>query len=133
MPSPYSLDLRTRIIKAYESGDVTHEEISERYDLGVATVKRYWRQYQQKGHVLPREWRRGPRPYIDSEGLIEVKRLVETYPDVTLDELCDYYNEFNKCHVGRSIMFRAMEKLGVRRKKKSLYATEQERPDIKKP
>ncbi len=133
MSSPYSLDLRTRIIKAYKDGNITHEEIAERYKLGVATVKRYWRQYQQVGHILPREWTRGRRPYIDSEGLIKVKRLVETYSDSTLDELCDYYNDANKCNVGRSIMFRAVEKLGGKRKKKSLYAKEQDRPDIKKP
>jgi len=46
MPSPYSLDLRIRIIKAYESGTMTHEEIAESYDLGIATVKRYWHRYQ---------------------------------------------------------------------------------------
>lgn len=132
MPSPYSLDLRTRIIKAYENGDITHEEISEQYNLGVATVKRYWSRYQKEGHVLPRDWIRGRKPYIDSKGLMDVKKLVETYQDATLDELCDYYNHSHKCHVGRSIMFRAIEKLGGRRKKKSLYAKEQDRPDIKK-
>lgn len=50
-----------------------------------------------------------------------------------LKELCQSYEKRYRRKESISMMYRALAILNLRRKKKSLYAQEQEREDIKKP
>ena len=49
-----------------------------------------------------------------------------------LAALCEKYFKRRKITVSTSMMCRALKKMNLRRKKKSLYAAEQERKDVKK-
>lgn len=53
MAAPYSTDLRLRAVKAYENGNSTQAEIVSLYNLGIATLRRYWKQYKETGSVAP--------------------------------------------------------------------------------
>ena len=63
---------------------------------------------------------------LDQEGLERLRRLVEERPDATLADLRD------RLGVGGSVMivWRALKKLGITRKKKTKHAAEQDRPDV---
>ena len=61
-----------------------------------------------------------------------VREMVIDKPDKTLAEYCDFFYKKTKILVGTSIMDRAFKKLNITRKKKSYYAQEQEREDVKK-
>jgi len=132
MARPYSIDLRTKIVNAYKNKKATQGEIAEMFGVGLATVGRYWQDYCKKGEVKLTMHRHGPLPELSGNKLEKVKQLVISNPDATLDELCKYYNKNRKTKVGRSMMWRACKKLGFRVKKKSLYAQECNRDDIKK-
>ena len=132
MAHPYSLDLRTKIVNAYKNKEGTQKEIAKIFGVGLATVCRYWQKYLRKGEVKLTTHRHGPLPELSGDKLERVKQLVITHPDATLDELCKYYNRSRKIKVGRSMMWRACKKLGFRVKKKSLYAQECDRDDVKK-
>jgi len=132
MARPYSLDLRTKIVNAYKNKEGTQEEIAEMFGVGLATVRRYWRKYRSDGNLKLTIHRHGPLPELSGEKLERVKQLVLQHADATLDELCKYYNRKRKIKVGRSMMWRACKKLGFRVKKKSLYAQECDRDDVKK-
>src|SRR4051812_31854934 len=54
MPSPYSSDLRSRVISAVESG-VCRSEISEIFQVGTATITRWWSRYKNEGHFTARD------------------------------------------------------------------------------
>jgi len=71
-------------------------------------------------------------PELSGDKLEKVKQLVIKYADATLDELCKCYNKNRKIKVGRSMMWRACNNLGFKVKKKSLYAQECDRDDVKK-
>lgn len=132
MAAPYSIDLRLSVVKAYENSDNTQEEIAELYKLGIATFRRYWKQYQETGSVAPVTYKRGRTPAVNEKQLCHIKELVLKQPDSSLRELCSRYNAKRNKKIGISIMFRAICVLGFKRKKKSLYATQRENPEVKK-
>jgi transposase len=131
MAAPYSTDLRLRAIKAYENGNSTQAEIVSLYNLGIATLRRYWKQYKETGSVEPVEYKRGRKPVINEKQMGRIKELVLQRPDASLKELCCSYNKARNKKIGISVMFRAICSLGFRRKKKSLYAAQQDKPEVK--
>lgn len=132
MPSPYSEDLRWRAVEAYENGEGSQTEISERFKISVPTFERYWRKYKKTGTVSVIKGKMGRRRLIEEKKEPEIKNIIERKPDITLQEMCDIYNKKHKSNISIFVMHGVVKKLGFRRKKKSHYALEQERPDIKK-
>jgi transposase len=132
MPSPYSEDLRLRAVEAYENGEGSQIEIAERFKISLPTFERYWRRYKQTGSVSAIAGKKGRPRLISAEKSFEVRKIIENPPDITLQEICDEYNRRNKTNISIFVMYGVVKKLGFRRKKKSHYALEQERPDIKK-
>ena len=132
MAAPYSTDLRLRVVKAYEKGKKTQKEIASLFGLGIATFNRYWKQYKETGSIAPIEYMRGRKPSVNEKQMLRIKELILQKPDASLSELCQRYNQARNKKIGTSIMFRVVCKLGFRRKKKSLYAEQQDREDVKK-
>jgi len=133
MPAPYSKDLRSKVIEAYQSGEGTQAEIAERFKLCLLTVKRYWKRYQETGAIeAKQDIKTGRRPSVF--GAAAEQRLldiVEKHPDATLEELCVIYNKKKGIKsVIPVVMHRTLKRLCVKRKKKSHYAQEQDRPDV---
>lgn len=132
MAAPYSTDLRSRVVNAYKKGNATQKEIAKLFGIGIATFNRYWKQYKETGDIIPAEYKRGRKPSINEKQMLRIKKLVLQKPDASINELCQSYNRGRNKQVGTTIMFRAICKLGFRRKKKSLYAEQQDREDVKK-
>ncbi len=59
-----SLDLRQRIIKAYDRGDVTRDEVARRFEVSLGMVKKLLRQRSQIGTIEPLHHRSGRKPVI---------------------------------------------------------------------
>jgi len=132
MPSPYSEDLRWRAVEAYANGEGSQAEISERFKISVPTFERYWRKYKITGGVSVVKGKMGRKRLVEEKREPEIKKIIEKKPDITLQEMCDIYNKKYKCNISIFVMHGVIKRLGFRRKKKSHYALEQERPDIKK-
>ncbi|WP_292785511.1 hypothetical protein, partial [Nostoc sp. NMS9] len=58
---------------------------------------------------------------------IELTELVASHPDATLIELCELFADKTGNFVGRSAMCRALQKLGLNRKKKQSGVPKQAR------
>ena len=63
----YSLDLRERVVGAFDVGDMTDEQVAELFQVGEATVHRWRRLKRETGSLVPRPprggaCRRGWRP-----------------------------------------------------------------------
>lgn len=133
MPGPYSLDLRGKAIFAYENAEGTQKEIAEQFGIGYRTFKEWLSLKRTTGDIKPKEHiNRGPLPLIDDKGLLFIEKLVEKKPDILLSEIRDLYAKKFGIEVVLSTIFNSLNKLNLRRKKKSEYAIEQERVDIKK-
>ena len=133
MPAPYSLDLRRKAILAWENREYTQKEIAEQFGIGYRTLKEWLSLKKTTGDVKPKEYiYRGRRPVIDDKGLLFIKHLVENKPDILISEIQKLYAQKFKIKILQSMVSNAFKKLNLRRKKKSEYALEQEREDIKK-
>ena len=89
MPRPCSIDLRRRVVEAYENNEGTYEEIAARFQVGEASVDRWLALKREQGSVEPKQM--GGRRYCSfDEDAEEVLRfLVFENPDSTRDELVD--------------------------------------------
>lgn len=115
--SPLSLDLRRRIIRAWQEEKPSVEELAERFAVGTATIKRLTRRFRETGSVNPRPHGGGQKHKIPPEMLPRVQRLIEGNPDWAIQELTVAYNRQERTDVSRSTMVRAVGRLGFTRKK----------------
>lgn len=115
--SPLSVDLRSRIIQAWQKEKLGVPELASRFAVGTATVKRLIRRFRETGSVEPRPHGGGQRPKIPAEKLPRVQQLLEGNPDWSIEELTSAYNRQERVKVSRSTMDRAVRRLGFTRKK----------------
>src|SRR5512146_729932 len=89
MAEAYPLELRGRVVDAYEAGEGSYAELAERFRIGSASVKRWVRLLRRNGHLRPRKKGGGNRSDISVE-LIEA--LVARLGDATAGEITAEYN-----------------------------------------
>ena len=84
-----SIDLRERILAAYDRGEGTRQQIAQRYDVSLGMVKKLLQQRRDTGDIAPRHKYSGAKPKITAKHQRHLKRLVRDHPDMTLHELRD--------------------------------------------
>jgi len=107
--SPYSIDLRDRVIKFIESGN-TQKIASKVFDLNPSTINRWWLRYKKEGHYTPRV-RLGKKPRINAE---EIEIYIKSNPNF---KTCEMGKHFGMTASGA---FYWLKKLGFSYKKKPL-------------
>lgn len=85
MPAPFSNDLRTRVLAAYDRGMPTIQ-IARTFSVSPAWVRRLKQRRRETGEVGPRPMGGATIIKVDREKLA---RLVREQPDATLKELRD--------------------------------------------
>jgi len=81
------MDLRERILAAYDRGHGTRDQIAARYNVSLGMVKKLLQQRRQTGDIAPRHRFSGRKPKITPKHQKQLKRLVRDAPDMTLEEL----------------------------------------------
>lgn len=112
----YSLDLRSRVLAAVAAGTPL-VAVAERFQVGVATVRRWVRLHAATGSLRPRP-RRGRRPILGLEDPTALDALLAATPDATLAELCARWAETHERRPSRTAMCRALQRRDWRRKKR---------------
>jgi transposase len=113
----YSDDLRRKIVSAYERGRRSQREIAELFGVSPATVRNFVRRKRERGSPdqLPRGG--GAPARIDDTARAELRRLIASSPDATLEEAREHLAREVGVSVGLSAVCRALAKLGLPRKK----------------
>jgi transposase len=117
MPKPYSSDLRTKIVDAYQRGEGTQRGLAERFGVSGTFVVDLLRRYRQTGSVAPKPRGGGQQPRLDANQLEVVTALVKKDPDATLDEMIERVAEHTGVRVSNPTMSRVLTRLGLPRKK----------------
>ena len=118
MPVAYSGDLRSRVIAAWEAKEGSQRQIAQRFKVSLSFVRNLLRHYRTNGQIEAKRRGGNLKPIIQDEQLALVKSLVEEKNDLLLSELCDRLMEKTGVKVSVPTMYRAVEKLNLRRKKK---------------
>ena len=82
-----SLDLRERILAAYDNKEGTRDEIASRFRVSLGLVKKLLQQRQHTGDIAPRHHRSGRKPKILPAHDQQMRALLGRKPDMTLQEL----------------------------------------------
>jgi transposase len=109
----YSMDLRERVVAACDRGEGTREQIAKRFCVGVARVYRLLQRRRRTGSIAPKAHGGGQKPAFDTAAAERLRRAVADCPDATLEEL----RAAAGVACGTSAVHRALEKLGLPRKK----------------
>ena len=118
MAAAYSLDLRQKIVQAYERGARSQVEIAEIFGVSLAFVEKLLRQYRQSGALEPVRQCPGRHRLIDADASQQVQQWLEEQADLTLAELADRLQTQCGLHVSASCVWRLLRRLGLRRKKR---------------
>jgi transposase len=125
--TPYSQDLRTRVLETIRRGDGSVRQIASRFLVSASFVTRLLQLHRTAGSVEPRPHGGGNPAVLGPEDLERLRELIRQQPDATLEEC--------RQRLGASCslmtLSRALRKLGLPRKKKVPRAQEQGRPDVR--
>ena len=128
MARPYSLDLRERVVAAVAAGE-TCRHVAQTYRVSVASVVKWSQRFRATGSAAAKRMGGNrPRSLADERGWV-LARLAAT-PDVTLRALVVELGERGVVTSYGSV-WRIVHDAGISFKK-TLFATEQDRPDVAK-
>jgi len=82
-----SLDLRERILSAYDAADATREMVAARFRVSLGMVKKLLQQRRRLGEIGPLHHRAGRKPRILPAHREQFRRHLAAKPDLTLAEL----------------------------------------------
>lgn len=84
-----SMDLRERIVQAYEKDEGSHARLAERFAVSRAVVGKLTRQHRALGTLKPQVHLRGRKPAISGETEKQLRQHLRDHPDATLQERID--------------------------------------------
>lgn len=116
MSRAYSQDLRERVLDAAHQGH-TYGAVAARFAVGESTVRSWLRRERLTGSRTPRP-HPGGRSKLGAEGEEVLRALIDERNERTLAELAHGLRERTGIGVSVMAVWRACERLGLRRKKK---------------
>ncbi len=111
------------MVEAYE-GSHDAKGVAAAYGVSVPTVYRLAEQKAKAGSVDLRVSQCGRKRIWGSRELTAIGQAIDHQPDITLKELIEQLD----LKAGIETVRRAIQKMGYRRKKMMIHASEQERP-----
>ena len=109
-----SLDLRQRILAAYDKGQDSREQVARRFDVSLGMVKKLLQQRRRTGDIAPRHRFSGRKPRILPAHHRQMRGLLADQPDLTLPEL----RAATGLHCTLPAIHYALKKMGLTYKKR---------------
>jgi transposase len=114
----YSVDLRERVVAAFDRAGMTDQEAAALFKIGEATVRR-WKRLKRETGVLERRPGGGGNPArVGPERYGVVRAILEEKPDLTDQEVAWEFHRRTGRSVSRSSMNRVLLKLALTRRKR---------------
>ena len=123
---PYSSDLRERVAAAIDHHDGSIRWIARIFRVSTSFVVRLLQRRRAAGTLDPKPHGGGPPPALGPDDLERLAGLVRDQPDATLEQL----RQQGGFSCSLKTLWFALDRLGLTRKKKSLHASQRDRPDV---
>lgn len=116
-------EARKLILEAYDKG-IGVKELAKCFSVNTSSIYRLLKRRNETGSYETQTNLRGKKPKLSETDRENIVGLISKQPDITCVEIIE------TLHLPVSIdtVWRFVRKQGYRRKKKSLHASEQERP-----
>lgn len=113
----YSLDLRQRVVAAYENGVETIIEVAERFEVSDSFIKKLLRRKRATGTIAPVGHRGGQPKRLTDKHRKWLLKTVSAQPDITLRELQERLLSEKNLAASVPTLCRELRALNLRRKK----------------
>jgi transposase len=112
------MELREKIVSAYERGTGTMLEVADIFAISERSVARFLRLHREVGDLSPLPLPGRP-PILTDANLKIIKEIVLSNKDGTLDAHCRAFYDKTGIEVTIATIHNAFAKLNIRRKKKA--------------
>ncbi len=126
----YSIDLREKIVQAYEHGNTSVRKVATNFGVTKSFVQKLLLMKKTEGHVKPKKQGGAVKGELDGYD-VQLATMIEQYPDKTLLEYCEYWATTYGIWVSTSTMCRALKKQNLTLKKRRYAAAKQELKESK--
>jgi transposase len=113
----YPKELRVRVVAAVEQGEQSIPEIASLFSVGITFVKKMLRLHRAGDDLEPR-YGGGPAPSLKEPERALLCEQIAGQPDASLEELRKVLVEKRQVSVSLATISRALQELGLPRKKK---------------
>lgn len=121
----YSIDLRVRVVEAYNKKEGTIRSLATRFAIHWRTVSNWVSRFKKDKSVGPKQQKYGSSPKIDEFNGERLESLIKKQPDLTMDELRDSFLKLTNIEVSSSTIWRELNRRSLSRKKNSLQPLKQ--------
>ena len=119
MAKAYSLDLRCRIIAAYEQQEGSIRELAKRYKVSKDFVHQLLMRYRQEDTLMPKP-QGGSQPRIQAAGKKYLCCLLRAESDLTLKALRERYYQMFGDYLGITTLHDSLKRWKISLKKTAL-------------
>jgi transposase len=114
----YSLDLRQKILTAWQNKENTQRDLAKRFKVSLSFVRDFLRRYRETNEIAAKPQGGDRRSKIKGENEELVKTIIKKQNDIYLREIKDNLQESNGIKVSVSALSRTVKRLELGRKKK---------------
>ena len=125
---PYSMDLRERVAAAVDHHEGSQRRIARTFRVSLSFVVRPLQRRRDAGTLEPKPHGGPPPPALGSDDRQRLDGLLAERPDATLEQL----KERGGFRCSLTTLWRTLRHRRLTHKKKSLYASQRDRPDGQK-
>jgi len=118
MAAAYSLDLRKKILSAWQNQEGSQRELAQRFKVSLAFIRNFLRRYRETGDIAPKPQGGDRRSKIQGKDEELLQKLVTEKSDIYLLELQDSLLDRTGIKVSESSLCRQLKRLKLGRKKK---------------
>lgn len=113
----YSLDLRQKVIDAYNRKEGSQRQLAKRFSVSLSFVQDLLKRYREDGTIEPRAHGGGGTAKLNREQVALVATLIAEDNDAIMVELCERLEQRIGVRVSRATMGRITQTLKLTRKK----------------
>ena len=117
MASAYSLDLRKKILSAWQNQEGSQRELAQRFKVSLAFIRNFLRRYRETGEIAPKQQGGDRRSKIQGKDEELLQKLVREQNDIYLRELQSSILDPTGIEISESSLCRQLKRLKLRRKK----------------
>ena len=125
---PYSLDLRERIAAAVDHHNGSIRWIARIFRVSISFIVRLLQRRRAAGTLAPEPQPGWTRPQPSNQATWSGWPPWSAQPDATLEQL----RQWGGFQCSLKTLWFALDRRGLTQKKKSLHATQRDRPDVQK-
>ena len=125
---PYSLDLRERVAAAVDHHDGSIRWVARLFRVSTSFIVRLLQRRRAAETLAPEPHGGGPPPALGPGDLEHLAELILEQPDATLEQL----RQRGGFTCSLKTLWLALRRRRLTRKKKSLYTSQLDRPDVQK-